>query len=87
MDPGPLTLRELLDMAEGVDRQAWGHTSCLLAMIANVNRDPKKGRARRPSDYNPYARRRPRGIAITKDNIRLLKSLWVDGRQGPSDAA
>jgi len=65
-------------MAEGRDRQLWGHTSQVLAMIANVNRDPKKGRVFRPSDFNPYAPRRPRGIPIRADNIHLLKAFVVN---------
>jgi hypothetical protein len=40
VDPGPLTLRELLWMAEARAREAWAHTSAVLALIANVNRDP-----------------------------------------------
>jgi len=44
IDPGPLTLRELLFMAEARGRESWAHTSAILALIANVNRDPKKTR-------------------------------------------
>jgi len=44
LDPGPFTLRELLEMADGRARERWTHTSWLLAMMANVNRDPKKSR-------------------------------------------
>ena len=75
VEPGPLTLRELLEMAEGRARERWTHTSWLLAMMANVNRDPKRSRVFHPDDFNPYARRRPRGIPITAGNIGLLKAL------------
>ena len=75
IDPGPFTLRELMDMAEGRARERWTHTSWLLAMMANVNRDPKKSRVFHPDDFNPYAERRPRGIPITAGNIGLLKAL------------
>ena len=44
-------------MAEGAARSAWAHTSALLALIANVNRDAKKTRAYKPSDFDPYARK------------------------------
>ena len=40
VDPGPLTLRELLWMSEARAREAWAHTSAGLALIANVNGDP-----------------------------------------------
>ena len=75
VEPGPLTLRELLEMAEGRARERWTHTSWLLAMMANVNRDPKRSRVFHPDDFNPYAQRRPRGIPITAGNIGLLKAL------------
>ena len=65
-------------MAEGSDRRQWAHTSCLLAMIANVNRDPKKTRAFRSDDFNPYSdagRKHRRGIPVRADNIHVLKAL------------
>ena len=68
-------------MAEGNARQRWAHTSNVMALIANVNRDPKKGRAFRPADFNPYLIGRRGGIRITVGNIGLLKRLVKGGRQ------
>jgi len=62
-------------MAEAKARDHWAHTSCVLAMIANAHRDPKKTRAYRPSDFNPFARKRKRGFPITTENISMLKAL------------
>lgn len=56
MDPDPRTLRELLWLAEGADRARWVHTSGILAMLYNANRDPKRSRARKPREFDPYAR-------------------------------
>ena len=42
-------------MAEGRSAAAWAHTSALLALLANVHRDPKKTEAFQPSDFNPHA--------------------------------
>ena len=73
-------------MAEGRCEQAWAHTSSILAMIAEVNRDRKKrSRPFRPADFNPYAAesKAASGIPITPANIELLKA-FVDlptGRQ------
>ena len=39
-------------MAEARARQAWAHTSTVLAMLANVNRDPKKHGPYRPEDFH-----------------------------------
>ncbi|MBE3133285.1 MAG: hypothetical protein IMZ55_07410 [Acidobacteria bacterium] len=48
-------------MAEGRDRAAWQHTSAVLAMMANANRDAKKHpRPFVPADFDPYARGRPK---------------------------
>ena len=63
-------------MAEGRGRQSWAHTSAILALIANVNRDPKKTRALRPSDFDPFAKR-PAPIPIDMDS---LKAVFLEGR-------
>jgi len=65
-------------MAEGRQRHTWVHTSSLLALIANANRDPKKTRAFKPSDFDPYAKsRRSDRIVINKDNIALLRKSFI----------
>lgn len=46
-------------MHEGRARGEWGRTSALLAMVYNVNIDPKKTKPAAPDDFNPYAERRP----------------------------
>ena len=84
IDPGPLTLRELVWMADGRVRQSWVHTSSVLAMIANVNRDPKKTRAFRPDDFNPFAARSARGIPLTAGTIRAMKGMFKTGKRTPS---
>jgi hypothetical protein len=76
IDPGRLTLRELLLMAEARSQSDWAHTSALLALVANVNRDPKKSKAYRPADFNPHARK----TAKLKTDIRVLKQVFVDNR-------
>jgi len=66
-------------MAEGRGRDEWGRMSSLLALLANVNRDPRRTRAFTPADFNPYeARPSGGGIPITKKNLRLLKQAFVD---------
>jgi hypothetical protein len=69
-------------MAEGRGRDEWGRMSSLLALIANVNRDPKKTRAFRPADFNPYeARKSGGGVPLTKENFGLLKQVFVDRKK------
>ncbi len=40
VDPGPLTLRRLLQMAEGLQQAWWDHDAWVCHVIANVQRDP-----------------------------------------------
>ena len=69
-------------MAEGLGRERWAHTSVICCLIANTNRDPKKGRAYRPSDFDPYARldRRSRMVA-GKQDLNLLREA-LEARKG-----
>lgn len=80
IDPGPFTLRQLVVMAEAKSRQAWNHTSAVLAMLANVHRDAKKTRAYRPADFHPH--RRNENPTITKVAINVLKQVFVDRQPG-----
>lgn len=68
-------MRQLLWMAEGAGRERWAHTSLICALIANANRDPKKGRAFKADDFNPYARseRRSSRTVADKQGLNLLR--------------
>ncbi len=33
----------------------WRHTSAVMALTANINRDPKQSRPFKPSDFDPYS--------------------------------
>ena len=73
--PGPLTLRELVWMAEARSKERWAHTSTVLALIANVNRDPKKHSPFKPADFNPHAER---AVKITTSDLSILKQVFVE---------
>ena len=45
-------------MYEGYEAQAWNHTASLMALLANANRDPKKTRAFKMTDFHPHHARR-----------------------------
>ena len=71
VDPGPLTIRELVDMSEGKSRSLWAHTSAQLAMLANVNR--RKGqRAIRPEELDPWHQAKKKRRQLTAANIGEL---------------
>lgn len=45
-----------------------------MALIANTQRDPKKARAFRPSDFDPFAQpQKP-----LKADVSVLKSVFID---------
>jgi len=68
-------------MAEGHGRDAWSRMSVLLALTANANRDPKKHRAFKPSDFDPFGRSPGEMIEVNRENIGTLKQAFV-GRKG-----
>lgn len=61
--------------AEGKSKSVWQHTSAVLSLIANVNRDPKKQSAFEPGDFNPYEQK-PKAVLEGKD-LRILKDVFV----------
>lgn len=69
-------------MAEGKGRARWAQTAMLCTLIANANRDPKRGRAFKPDDFDPYAkldrrRRQPAG----KQDLAMLRAV-LDAQKG-----
>ena len=77
LDPRQLTLRELLAMAEARQREAWTRTASIMALIANANRDHKKTRAFKPSDFDPFSKS---SKAAPKVGVGVLKSVFIEGR-------
>ena len=67
-------------MAEARGRDNWAHTSALMMIVANVNRDPKKGRPFTPADFDPYALRAKRAEAIEVADMALLKDAFTKGK-------
>ncbi|MFH1022130.1 MAG: hypothetical protein V1809_01935 [Planctomycetota bacterium] len=75
-------------MAEAKGRADWGRTSVVLAVLANTHRDPKKTRAFKPADFNPYAtEKKTVGLPATLRNaaqagktkdLSVLKAVFVD---------
>lgn len=58
-------------MADGRQKSDWSHTSSVLCILANINRDPKKSRAYKPQDFNPTIKRarRGKGRAVSFDKF------------------
>lgn len=73
-----MTLRELLQMTHARQQDQWNHTATVMALIANVNRDPKKGRAFRPADFHPVMVVKREKAQPLKGDIGMLKTVFVD---------
>ena len=71
-------MRELIWMTEAKRREAWQHTSAILATLANIHRDPKKKpRPYSQDDFNPVASAK-RPVAPVKADISVLKRVFVE---------
>jgi len=71
-------------MAEARGRDNWAHTSAVLALVANVNRDPKKTRPYKPADFDPYSTRRERDEAIEVEDLAVLKDAFTNKERKPT---
>ncbi|MCL4199678.1 MAG: hypothetical protein KJZ69_19445 [Phycisphaerales bacterium] len=47
-----------------------------MALIANTQRNPKRQRAARPSDFDPFARK----AGVMKADVSVLKEVFIEGR-------
>lgn len=65
-------------MAEARTKDAWSRTSSVMALLANCHRDPKRTRTYKPSQFDPYnRRRRSKPIAVP---LSVLREVFVAGR-------
>jgi hypothetical protein len=79
-----MTLRELWWMSEAIelrDRMEWNRISALMALLCNINKDPKKGKTFYPADFNPYftKKRKCQNVIEVKDeeSRKLFKEAFV----------
>jgi len=57
-------------MADGRSQAAWSHTSSLIWIIAEVNRDSKRrSRPYQPADFNPHIQRKKRQRTMTVEDL------------------
>jgi hypothetical protein len=66
-------------LADGRDRTLWRHTSAVMALTANVNRDPKNGRPFEPADFDPYSNdEKTHGdvIEVTPETVSEFKKAF-----------
>ena len=59
-------------MAEARQQAEWQRVSALMALLANVNRDPKHAPFK-PADFNPYAKSASESVVtVNKEEAILL---------------
>ena len=67
-------------MVEGKGRFDWAQTSSLMALAVNLMRDPKKGKAAIPNDFNPFAEKTERIVLKGKEMLDALKAAFIRKR-------
>jgi hypothetical protein len=67
-------------MAEGRSAFLWNHTSSLLALTANVNRDPKR-KAFTPGDFNPHDKSKREEQTISVEQLTREIMAIADGHR------
>ena len=67
-------------MVEGKGRFDWAQTSSLMALAVNLMRDPRKGKAASPNDFNPFAEEPERIVLKGKEMLDALKAAFIRKR-------
>ena len=67
-------------MAEAKAKFEWGIASSVMSLLANLNRDPKKGKPLKPSDFNPFAPAPPKIVLRGADMKDALMAAFVRRR-------
>lgn len=68
-------------MSEARCRQQWQHTSALMALLVNINSDPKKTTPAKPSDFNPYEQSRASEKPTRRMSVKGLKGMFQKQNQ------
>lgn len=68
-------------MAEATSTDRWNHTAALLALLANVHRDPRRRRPFTPADFHPTPHRTDPPPPLA--DLSVLKTVFVERRLPP----
>jgi hypothetical protein len=80
VDPGPLTLYQLVLMAEAKRQHDWNVATTIMALMAEMNRDRKGHRKPfRPDDFNPYVTTKPAPAKASVEQVADLLGA-IDSR-------
>lgn len=77
-------------MAEARQRDEWTRTASLMALVANTQRNPRKTRPFRPSDFDPYSNMGSRAgekrAGVIPAPVSVLKDVFIN-RRPPQERA
>lgn len=71
-------MRELVSMSAARQSEAWHHTAAILAMLANVNRNPDTTPPFKPADFHPDTQKAAAEAPPATCGIEALKAVFVD---------
>jgi len=57
-------------------RERWSHTSSLMALLANLHRDTRKGKRFTPEDFDPFMRHGTRKPPAIPADITVLRDVF-----------
>lgn len=63
-------------MAEGRQREAWNHTSHILATLLNVNRGSRHAKTFSPAELNPYLQSSAKSNRPKIRDVALLAQMF-----------
>lgn len=64
-------------MVEARGRFEWNQTSALMALGANMVRDPRKHKSLSPNDFNPFAKKEKIPKLRGKEMLSVLKAAFI----------
>ena len=65
-------------MAEGRGRFEWNRTSSMMALLVNIFRDRKKGKAVKPADFNPYPQHSGKAQPSVRITVAEMKQMLTE---------
>jgi hypothetical protein len=65
-------------MLESRQRHDWAIASSVMALVANIHRDPKRSSLIKPSQFDPFARRA--ASTTIRADVSVLKDVFIHGK-------
>lgn len=64
-------------MVEGRGGFEWAQTASVMALAVNLMRDPRKGKAASPNDFNPFAPKPKLPVLKGREMHAALKAAFI----------